>query len=88
MLKKTYKNFLHKEKLNTKQRKHSIICLLKIIEIVGTRKKVADELKLCRQNITGWISGKVNIPTIHIPRLVKLSKGTIQPSDLRPDCYE
>ncbi len=60
--------------------------LLKIINQFGSQKALAALLQIPQQNISRWLL-RCRVPVKHVLILEKLSAGTVNRHDLRPDIY-
>ncbi|KGM29094.1 helix-turn-helix domain-containing protein [Photorhabdus temperata] len=57
----------------------------KAIKIVGNQTILANALG-CRQSlVSAWLHGKKRVSVSSVPDIVDLTKGEVQPHELRPD---
>ena len=62
--------------------------LLRIVNKVGSMKKLADILGCHKSNIGKWIRKERILPLKYLKKLIELSEGEVTKEDLRPDVYE
>lgn len=60
----------------------------KIIDKVGSSKKLAELLGISRPYVANFLAADRPIPLKYIRKLVELSDGEVKKKDLRPDLYD
>jgi len=61
---------------------------MKVIEKVGSTRKLARILGCSHSYISNWNSGYRKVPIKYVKKIVELSEGELKKRDLRPDVYD
>ncbi len=78
---------LKKQRGRPTQKMVKNVALKRAIEVVGGVKKLALELGVHPNNISGWLYRDLKIPAHHVPKIVQATQGAIKPEELRPDIF-
>lgn len=86
---------MNRKSLNMRQIYHGRRCLLQVIEMLGGYPALAQALNISRQQLSSWMNGEHRktgirhcpISSRYVTAIVKLSKGLLDPADLRPDIF-
>ena len=62
--------------------------LMKVIEKVGSARRLANILGCSPSYISNWTSGYRKVPIKYVKKIVELSEGQVKRKDLRPDVYD
>lgn len=62
--------------------------LLRLIEIVGSQRKLSKLLGVSQQTVNFWAAKKRSLPAQHVIKAVELTRGLLTPHDLRPDIFD
>ncbi|WP_334223595.1 transcriptional regulator [Photorhabdus bodei] len=57
----------------------------KAIKALGTQKKFAEKIGRSQSTVSDWLNGKKKVSPESVPSIVEITKGVVQPHELRPD---
>jgi len=61
--------------------------LLKAIKIVGGVTNLSIDIRVSQSAVSKWLHTDAKIPSHHVPKIVRATKGQVRPDELRPDVY-
>ena len=74
--------------MNYHQRMQQKKAIAKIVDKVGSSKRLAELLGISRPYVSNFLGADRPIPLKYIKKLVELSDGEVKKKDLRPDLYD
>ncbi|MBP9728614.1 MAG: helix-turn-helix domain-containing protein [Gammaproteobacteria bacterium] len=78
---------LRKKRGRPAQQRVKNVALQRAIESVGGVKKLALELGVHSNSVSGWLYRDLKIPAHHVKTIVQATQGTVRPEELRPDIF-
>ena len=61
--------------------------LMKAIKIAGGVTNLSLDIQVSQSAVSKWLHTDTKIPSHHVPKIVRATKGQVKPEELRPDVY-
>ena len=63
------------------------VALKRAVDVVGGVKKLALDLGVHSNTVSGWLYRELKIPAHHVKKIVQVTQGAVRPEELRPDIF-